>query len=67
MKVIMIECTAEELRANRTVMDSITEALSGFTRSLAGIDLDNAQIAEVLGKMNEEEETKEVEAENEIK
>jgi len=59
MKVIMIECTAEELRANRTVMDSITEALSGFTRSLAGIDLDNKQVAEVLGKMNEEEELEE--------
>ena len=59
MKVIMIECTAEELRANRTVMDSITEALSGFTRSLAGIDLDNEQVAKVLNKMNEEEEAEE--------
>lgn len=56
MKIIIIECTAEELRANRTVMDSITEVLSGFTRSLAGIDLDNEQVAEVLSKMNEEEE-----------
>ena len=65
MKIIMIECTAEELRANRTVMDSITEALSGFTRSLAGIDLDNAQIAEVLGKMNEEEEIEETEVDDE--
>lgn len=57
MKIIMIECTAEELRANRTVMDSITEALSGFTRRLTGVDLDNEQVAEVLGKMGEEEET----------
>lgn len=57
MKIIMIECTAEELRANRTVMDSITEALSGFTRRLTGVDLDNEQAAEVLGKMGEEEET----------
>ena len=56
MKAMMIECTAEELRANRTVMDSITEAFSGFTRSLVGVDLDNAQVAEVLGKMNEEED-----------
>jgi hypothetical protein len=53
----MIECTAEELRANRTVMDSITEAISGFTRNFAGIDLNNAQVAEVLEKMNEEEES----------
>ena len=56
MKAMMIECTAEELRANRTVMDFITEAFSGFTRSLAGVDLDNEQVAEVLSKMNEEEE-----------
>ena len=57
MKVMMLECTAEELRANRTVMDSITEAFSGFTRSLAGVDLDNEQVTEVLARMNEEEET----------
>lgn len=57
MKAMMIECTAEELRANRTVMDSITEALSGFTRSLVGVDLDNEQVTEALARMNEEEET----------
>lgn len=54
MKVMMLECTAEELRANRTVMDSVTEAFSGFTRSLVGVDLDNAQVAEALARMNEE-------------
>lgn len=64
MKIIMIECTAEELRANKTVMDSITEALSGFTRSFVGVDLDSSQAAEVLRKMNKEEETEE-ESENE--
>lgn len=57
MKIIMIECTAEELRANRTVMDSITEAISGFTRNFAGVDLNSTQVAEVLEKMNEEEES----------
>ena len=57
MKAMMIECTAEELRANRTVMDSITEAFSGFTRSLVGVDLNNEQVTEVLARMNEEEET----------
>lgn len=61
MKIIMIECTAEELRANRTVMDSITEALSGFTRSFMGIDLDNEQVAEALGKMNKKEDAEESE------
>lgn len=59
MKIIMIECTAEELEANKTIADSITEALSKFTRRIAGIDLDNAQAVEVLRKMNKEEETEE--------
>jgi hypothetical protein len=64
MKIIMIECTAEELEANKTIADSITEALSKFTRRLVGIDLDSSQAAEVLRKMNKEEETEE-ESENE--
>ena len=64
MKIIMIECTAEELEANKTIADSITETLSKFTRRLVGIDLDNAQAVEILRKMNKEEETEE-ESENE--
>lgn len=59
MKIIMIECTAEELEANKTIADSITEALSKFTRRLVGIDLDSSQAAEVLRKMNKEEEAEE--------
>jgi len=55
----MIECTAEELEANKTIADSITEALSKFTRRLVGIDLDSSQAAEVLREMNKEEETEE--------
>jgi len=64
MKIIMIECTAEELEANKTIAESITEALSKFTRRLVGIDLDNARAVEILRKMNKEEET-EAESENE--
>ena len=64
MKIIMIECTAEELEANKTIADSITEALSKFTRRLVGIDLDSSQAAEVLREMNKEEEAEE-ESENE--
>ena len=59
MKIIMIECTAEELEANKTIADSITEALSKFTRRLVGIDLDSSQAAEVLRKINKEEEAEE--------
>ena len=59
MKIIMIECTAEELEANKTIADSITEALAKFTRRLVGIDLDSSQAAEVLRKINKEEEAEE--------
>lgn len=59
MKILIVECTAEELRANRTVMDSLTEALSGFTRSLAGVDLTPEQTAEALARAAEKEEQEE--------
>lgn len=59
MKILIVECTAEELRANRTVMDSLTEALSGFTRSLAGVDLTPEQTAKALAKAAEKEEQEE--------
>ena len=38
MKILMIEATAEELSANRTVMDSINDALSTFARGIFGIN-----------------------------
>lgn len=57
MRILIIECDAEELRANRTVMDNITEALSSFTRSFAGFDVDKDVVAAAMAKMNEEEQT----------
>ena len=59
MKILIVECTAEELRANRTVMDSLTEALSGFTRSIAGVDPTPEQVAEALTRAAENEEQEE--------
>ena len=56
MKIIMIECTAGELRANRTILDSLTEAFSGFTRSFAGIDLTSEQVANYFAEQEEEED-----------
>ena len=61
MKILMIECTAEELRANRTVMDSITDAISGFAQSLVGVSLSQDDIIRTLNNMQEEEEETEVE------
>lgn len=59
MKILIVECTAEELRANRTVMDSLNEILSGFTRSFVGIDLTPDQTAEALAKLAKDEEQEE--------
>lgn len=56
MKIIMIEATAEELRANRTVMDSITDALSTFSQSLVGVNLSKDVIVKALADMSEDDE-----------
>lgn len=36
MTIIMIEATAEELSANRTIMDNLNDALNNFTDRLYG-------------------------------
>ncbi len=65
MKLMLIECNAEELRANRTVLDGIAEAIGSFTRALAGVDLSPDQLAEYMKKANTEEEEIQEEGENE--
>ena len=55
MKVIMIEATAEELRANRTVLDTLTDALSGFTQNLVGINVSKDALVKTLANMSEED------------
>lgn len=66
MKLMLIECDAEELRANRTILDGIAEAIGSFTRALAGVDLPPDKLAKVMGKINEEEEEIEEAEENEL-
>lgn len=56
MKVIMIEATAEELRANRTVLDTLTDALSGFAQNLVGVNLSKDAVAKYLKDMSENDE-----------
>lgn len=52
MKVIMIECDAEEIRANRTLFDSITNAVSSFVSNM-----NNAGITpEMLAALHEDDE-----------
>lgn len=58
MKIIAIECTAEELRANRTVMDSVTDVLSNFADSFCrGVSAsDIAAAINAAGEELEEED-----------
>lgn len=64
MRILIIECDAEELRANRTVLDSITEAVSSFTRSFAGFDVTPEQAAAALKQINNEDDEQEAADEN---
>lgn len=61
MKVLIIEATAEELRANRTVMDNVNEALNNFTDSLFGVN--NIDYTKAFANMNESNEESEEEDE----
>lgn len=54
MKIIMIECTAEEMRANRTILDNISEAISSVTRAFARVDVEPEDIARVYSVEDEE-------------
>lgn len=38
MKIIYIECNAEEMRANRSVIECLTEAFSEITRTICGAE-----------------------------
>ena len=55
MKILIIECNAEELRANRTIIDTLNEALSNFTRPMFGVDFDisKADVSELEEEDNE--------------
>lgn len=57
----MIECNAEELRANRTVMDSIVDTMNNFSGKLFGINnIDWSKLNECQeSEDSEEDETEE--------
>lgn len=54
MKVIYIECDSEELRANRTILDALTDAFSGITRVIAGCDISQDAVKAALIKMGKD-------------
>ncbi len=54
MKVIYIEANAEEMRANRTVLDTMTEVFDSITRAIANVDVKPEQVAEAVEQYNEQ-------------
>lgn len=56
MKIIMIECDAEEMRANRTIMDTLTDAVNKLTDSMFGENISRKSVISALANVNEEEE-----------
>lgn len=51
MKMIAIECTAEELKANKKIIDTITDALSNIFGSLC--EIDDETLSEMKQKIDE--------------
>lgn len=58
MTIIMIEATAEELSANRSVMDNVSDVLNTFADRICGIDarINGSDIAQALAKEETEGE-----------
>lgn len=54
MTIIMIEATAEELEANRTVMDNVNAVLSKFADRLFGVN--NIDYSKIMGAISEQED-----------
>ena len=45
MKILMMECNEEELKANKTIVESICDAISNFTTALCGVELNSEMLA----------------------
>ena len=57
MTIIMIEATAEELQANRTVMENVNAVLNRFTDRLCGVNnIDFTKMWDEKGQEEPEEE-----------
>lgn len=45
MKIMMLECNQEELKANKTIVESICDAIGNFTTALCGVELNSEMLA----------------------
>ena len=55
MKVLIIDCTTEELRANRTIMECVKDALRSFTDKLGVSDVSGLSGKLFVDEPDEEE------------
>lgn len=65
MKIFYIECTEEELRANRGIMDAIVDACSGLLGGIYGSYTPNCEKSDEDGLDCDDEVTIEEEGEDE--
>lgn len=56
MKVIYIECDAEELKANRTILDNLADTFSTITRAISGVDVTPEMLAKAYEDIEDDEE-----------
>lgn len=59
MKIIMIECDADEIKANRTLFDSITDAVRQFTSNFRNETGITSEMLAALHRDDEEEDADE--------
>lgn len=52
MKILMIECNEEELKANKTIVESICEGINKFTTALCGVEF----TSEMLKRYEDDQE-----------
>lgn len=64
MKILILECNEEELRANRIIIENISEALSGFTRCFAGVDITPEMVKKYYKAQESESEEEAEEADD---
>lgn len=56
MKVIYIECDAEELKENRTMLDNLAEVFGGITRAIGGVDVTPEMVGKAIADSEDDEE-----------
>ena len=61
MNLIVLECNAEELNANRGFFDSITDAMARICGNLGRVKISDEAIANALVNLNRPDEDEEEE------